>query len=145
MQFMNAVGYDAMCLGNHEFDYGQDVTLQRVSEAHFPMLACNIVVKATNPVGAKVGQHVKVEVRDVNIVIGAFVCFVMPLLIAAAGAFAGYFYGTSSGIDYTHYAIGGGIVGFLIGAVCVKLFDRSLTHDINAKPKVVEIMSHEAA
>lgn len=119
---------------------------------HSDCIACgacdgadNIVVKATNPVGAKVGQHVKVEVRDVNIVIGAFVCFVMPLLIAAAGAFAGYFYGTSSGIDYTHYAIGGGIVGFLIGAVCVKLFDRSLTHDINAKPKVVEIMSHEAA
>ena len=47
MEFMNAVGYDAMCLGNHEFDYGQDVTLQRISEAHFPVLACNVIVEAT--------------------------------------------------------------------------------------------------
>ena len=48
IQFMNAVGYDAMCLGNHEFDYGQDVTLARIREARFPMLACNIVVEATD-------------------------------------------------------------------------------------------------
>ena len=33
IEFMNAVGYDAMCLGNHEFDYGQDVTQKRMSEA----------------------------------------------------------------------------------------------------------------
>lgn len=47
IEFMNAAGYDAMCLGNHEFDYGQDVTLARVSEACFPVLACNIIVEAT--------------------------------------------------------------------------------------------------
>ena len=47
MQFMNAVGYDAMCMGNHEFDYGQDVLLKRRDEAQFPMLNCNIVVEAT--------------------------------------------------------------------------------------------------
>ena len=45
--FMNAVGYDAMCFGNHEFDYGQDVTLARISEADFPIMACNIIVQAT--------------------------------------------------------------------------------------------------
>lgn len=47
IEFMNAVGYDAMCLGNHEFDYGQDVTLARMEEADFPVLACNILVEAT--------------------------------------------------------------------------------------------------
>ena len=45
--FMNAAGYDAMTLGNHEFDYGQDVTLQRVKEARFPVVSCNIIVDAT--------------------------------------------------------------------------------------------------
>lgn len=51
--FMNAVGYDAMCLGNHEFDYGQDVTLARIREARFPMMACNIVVEATGELFAQ--------------------------------------------------------------------------------------------
>ena len=68
MQFMNAVGYDAMCLGNHEFDYGQDVTLQRVSEAHFPMLACNIVVKATNKLFVKPSTVVKKGKHKIGIV-----------------------------------------------------------------------------
>ena len=34
--FMNAAGYDAMALGNHEFDYGQEVLAERVREAKFP-------------------------------------------------------------------------------------------------------------
>lgn len=45
--FMNACGYDVMTLGNHEFDYGQDVTLKRVAEAKFPIVAANILVQAT--------------------------------------------------------------------------------------------------
>lgn len=45
--FMNAAGYDAMTLGNHEFDYGQDVTRERAAEAEFPFLSCNILVDAT--------------------------------------------------------------------------------------------------
>ena len=45
--FFNACGYDAMTLGNHEFDYGQDVTLQRVKEAKFPVVNANIIVEAT--------------------------------------------------------------------------------------------------
>ncbi len=42
ISFMNAVGYDAMALGNHEFDYGSDVLLQLKDKAKFPMLAANV-------------------------------------------------------------------------------------------------------
>lgn len=44
---MNKAGYDAMTLGNHEFDYGQDVLLQRVREASFPVISANVFVAAT--------------------------------------------------------------------------------------------------
>ena len=44
---MNAVGYDVMGLGNHDFDYGADVLEQRISEMNFPALAANITVDAT--------------------------------------------------------------------------------------------------
>ena len=46
IRFMNACGYDAMALGNHEFDYGQEVLLQRVKEAKFPVLAANVYAAA---------------------------------------------------------------------------------------------------
>ncbi len=39
---MNLMGFDAMVVGNHEFDYGQDVLRKRISEAKFPVLGANI-------------------------------------------------------------------------------------------------------
>ena len=47
IDFMNAVGYDAMTLGNHEFDYGSDVTMERIKQAKFPIVSANIIVDAT--------------------------------------------------------------------------------------------------
>ncbi|MED9921336.1 MAG: SoxR reducing system RseC family protein, partial [Megasphaera sp.] len=98
---------------------------------HSDCIACgacdgadNIVVTAVDPLGVKVGQHVRFEFRDVNIVIGAFICFVMPLLVCAAGAFAGHFLALSQGFDTVQTAVIGGVIGFMIGAVGVKLFDR---------------------
>lgn len=47
IDFMNAVGYDAMTLGNHEFDYGSDVTMARIKQAKFPVMSANIIVEST--------------------------------------------------------------------------------------------------
>ena len=47
IDFMNAAGYDAGCLGNHEFDYGQEITLERIAQAKYPLMSCNILVDAT--------------------------------------------------------------------------------------------------
>lgn len=46
--FMNEVGYDAMALGNHEFDYGQDKVEDYAEAATFSILSANILVDATN-------------------------------------------------------------------------------------------------
>lgn len=45
IEFMNAVGYDAMSPGNHEFDWGLDNLKQILEVAEFPVLAANIVDK----------------------------------------------------------------------------------------------------
>lgn len=42
VQIMNALGYDVMTLGNHEFDDGEDVLLSFVSGLEFPVVAANI-------------------------------------------------------------------------------------------------------
>ncbi|MFN8176969.1 MAG: bifunctional UDP-sugar hydrolase/5'-nucleotidase [bacterium] len=43
MDFMNAVRYDVMSLGNHDFDEGQDNTRSLVRRATFPVLAANLI------------------------------------------------------------------------------------------------------
>lgn len=42
IELMNAMGFDAMVVGNHEFDFGKEVLRKRVSEADFPVLCSNI-------------------------------------------------------------------------------------------------------
>lgn len=44
---MNIVGFDALTLGNHDFDHGVDVVVARAAEAKFPFLAANIIDPAT--------------------------------------------------------------------------------------------------
>ena len=46
-ELMNAVGYDVMALGNHEFDYGSDVLLKRIEACDFPVLCANLTVDET--------------------------------------------------------------------------------------------------
>lgn len=41
VQLMNAAGYDAATLGNHEFDYGMEGMMNAASWAHYPYLSCN--------------------------------------------------------------------------------------------------------
>lgn len=45
--FMNAAGYDAVTLGNHEFDYGFEALQVMAGYADFPILAANILDKKT--------------------------------------------------------------------------------------------------
>lgn len=42
IKLMNAAGYTAMTLGNHEFDYGMDNLKKNLSDAEFPVLAANL-------------------------------------------------------------------------------------------------------
>lgn len=42
LSFMNLIGYDAMCLGNHEFDRGPKVLSNFVRLAKFPVLSTNL-------------------------------------------------------------------------------------------------------
>ncbi len=45
LEFMNAAGYDAMTLGNHEFDWGSDNLQQILEVVKFKVLSANIVNK----------------------------------------------------------------------------------------------------
>jgi 2',3'-cyclic-nucleotide 2'-phosphodiesterase (5'-nucleotidase family) len=42
IELMNTMRFDAMVVGNHEFDFGQDALRKRISEAKFPILGANV-------------------------------------------------------------------------------------------------------
>ena len=47
VRLMNAMGYDAATIGNHEFDFGMDNMQRLFTLAEFPMLSCNYDVTGT--------------------------------------------------------------------------------------------------
>ncbi len=64
---MNAIGYDAMAVGNHEFDYGLEALDDARSAAKFPWLAANVVrapdgVPAFAPSAVKTMGGIKVGI-----------------------------------------------------------------------------------
>ena len=48
IEAMNGIGYDVVSIGNHEFDWGVDILVERVADADFAMLGANIYLKGTN-------------------------------------------------------------------------------------------------
>ena len=49
-EVMNAMGYRATAVGNHDFDFGRDVLKQRRAASKFPFLAANVTTKDGKPV-----------------------------------------------------------------------------------------------
>jgi 2',3'-cyclic-nucleotide 2'-phosphodiesterase/3'-nucleotidase len=49
VQTMNYMGYDAMTLGNHEFNFGLGLINRLIAQADFPILAANVTYKDGTP------------------------------------------------------------------------------------------------
>ena len=70
VQFMNAVGYDAASLGNHEFDYGMEGCKQVIEWAEYPYIDCNFYEEKDGVRGENVLDSYKIfECGDEKIAI----------------------------------------------------------------------------
>lgn len=63
----NQVGLDLAALGNHEFDYGNEILLKRLQESKFPWLAANVVDKTTDKPFGTVQPSVIKEINGVKV------------------------------------------------------------------------------
>lgn len=63
----NAAGLDYATLGNHEFDFGPEVLLQRIGESKFKWLAANVLDKRTGKLFADTPEFIVREFDGVKI------------------------------------------------------------------------------
>jgi 2',3'-cyclic-nucleotide 2'-phosphodiesterase (5'-nucleotidase family) len=66
-EVMNAMGYDAAAIGNHEFDFGLDGLVARAAQSEFPFLSANIRDKKTGDVADIALPYVIEEVNDIKV------------------------------------------------------------------------------
>ena len=67
VQIMNAIGYDAMALGNHEFDDGSEVLAAFVTGLNFPALSANVDFSEEPVLAGLIEPSVILEVGDQSI------------------------------------------------------------------------------
>ncbi|MGD0231041.1 MAG: bifunctional UDP-sugar hydrolase/5'-nucleotidase [Syntrophorhabdales bacterium] len=66
LEMMNEMGFDAMTLGNHEFDWGRTVLSGIMKDARFPVLSANIVDRAGRRL-AGAAPYVIVERKGIKV------------------------------------------------------------------------------
>jgi 5'-nucleotidase / UDP-sugar diphosphatase len=64
VEFMNRIGFDAMALGNHEFDDGPDVLADFIAAAAFPVISGNTVVAPQERLAEGLGEWAIVELAS---------------------------------------------------------------------------------
>ncbi len=61
-EFMEMIGFDAMAVGNHEFDDGPEKLAEFIDKVSFPVISGNLDVSASNLLNGKVANHTVLEV-----------------------------------------------------------------------------------
>jgi 5'-nucleotidase/UDP-sugar diphosphatase len=70
--FLNQMKFDAMALGNHEFDDGEDVLVPFLDKAQFPILGVNIKPNNQSKANGKIKPSVVLDVGGQKIgIVGA--------------------------------------------------------------------------
>jgi len=67
VEVMNAMGYDAAAIGNHEFDFTVSGLKERLLETNFPLLSANIVEKSTGMIPSFAEPYIMKEVSGIKI------------------------------------------------------------------------------
>ena len=64
---MNAMGYDAAAVGNHDFDFGLEALRERAGQAEFPFLSANIRERGTREIPNFATPYFVTEVNGINV------------------------------------------------------------------------------
>lgn len=100
-----------------------------------------MVLEALNPVGAKPGQRVAIEVQEVNMLKAAFIVYILPLIAVFIGAVLGGMLAQRLGNESLWFQVTGGIVAFVLSVVYIKYFDSAARMDVKMQPIIVRILS----
>ena len=77
----------------------------------------------------------KVEEKKTNMLLASFMLFVFPIIIVVVGVVLGQHAGKFIGAPIQISRVCGGIIGFIVAIVVIKLFDKSAA--IDAKEETI--------
>jgi len=100
------------------------------------------VMDVYNPVDAKVGQRVIIEIPEANMLKAAFVVYLLPLLTTFMGFLIGVWISQKYGFPALLSEVSASIVAFVLTLLYIKYFDGSMTKT-KMMPVVTDILSEK--
>lgn len=101
-----------------------------------------LVLEARNDIGAKPGQRVAIEIREINMLKAAFVVYILPLFMIFFGVIAGGFVAEGFGYQLLGFQVAGGIIAFILSVVYIKFFDSAARSDVKMQPVIIRVLSN---
>jgi len=102
-----------------------------------------LVLEARNDIGAKPGQRVAIEIREINMLKAAFIVYILPLITVFIGVVAGGFFAESFGYQPLVLQVIGGVMAFVLSVLYIKFFDSAARSDVKMQPIIIRILSDD--
>jgi sigma-E factor negative regulatory protein RseC len=106
------------------------------------LTSAKIESRVANPVNAHAGDLVKIRLSSTNLLTGAAILYLFPILGMLIGAFAGVLTSTVFGMTEIIGSIGGAIIGLIVGYTAVITLDRSPSIRRRMMPTITTILAH---
>lgn len=101
----------------------------------------SMVLDAQNPIGAKPGQRVAFEIKETNMLKAAFIVYLLPIVAIFIGAAAGNWLAVKFQYSTQAFQITGGIIGFIISIIYIKLFEKSSNNNSRMQPVITRSLT----
>jgi sigma-E factor negative regulatory protein RseC len=105
------------------------------------LASAKIESRVANPVNAETGDLVKIRLSSANLLTGAAILYLLPIVGILLGAFAGVLASTAFGLTEIIGSIGGAITGLIVGYTAVIALDRSPSIRRRIMPTITTIVA----
>ena len=100
----------------------------------------SVVIDAKNPIGAKTGQRISFQMKETNMLMAAFVVYILPLIAVVIGVLVGQVIAGNLGYSVRDFRIGGGIIAFILSLINIKRFDKFAHNNDKMQPVITRII-----
>lgn len=105
------------------------------------LTSAKMETRVSNPVSAKAGDLVKIRLSSTNLLVGAAILYLLPILGLLIGAFVGVWTSTVFGLTEIIGSIGGATIGLFVGYVAVVSLDRRTSIRRRITPTITAIVA----
>ena len=98
-----------------------------------------------NSVGARIGDIVRVSMESGNLLTGAALLYILPILTLLGGALLGLAQSATLGWDATNATVLGAAAGLAVGFVALMILDRTSWVRRRLAPRITAVLASENA